>query len=105
MKIRESNVKSSLIREREAEIFVYKFKVCFCIQITINNSFKACFSNKKYVISIQTRTTQIENNVFLGLIGFLKIIGVQNHLSFGTVLVCAKILKVKNSSPHTHTNF
>jgi len=74
MKIRESNVKSSLIREREAEMFVYRFKVCFCIQITFINPFKACFSNKKYIILIQTRTTQIENNVFfiekLGLIDF-----------------------------------
>jgi len=91
MKIRESKVKSSLIREREAEIFVYRFKVCFGIQITFIDPFKACFSKKKYIILIQTRTTQIENHVFLiekrGLIGFLKIIGVQNHYSFSTVLV------------------
>ena len=54
----------------------------FCIPITFNNPLKACFSNKKYLITIQTRPTQIVISIFLiekpGFIGFLKLIGVQN---------------------------
>ena len=37
------------------------YKIAFCLQITINNQIKACSSNKKYTVSIQTRTAQIEN--------------------------------------------
>ena len=40
----------------------------------------------------------------LGLIGFLKIVGVQNQLPncVGTALVCNKMLEVKNSPQHIH---
>ena len=31
----------------------------FCIPITFNNSLRASFSNKKYLITIQTHPTQI----------------------------------------------
>ena len=53
----------------------------------------ADFSNKLYTISIQTRTTQIPNNLILTektvSAGFSKIIGVQNQLPirFGTFLI------------------
>ena len=40
---------------------------CICIPITFNNQLKACLSNKKYIINIQTRPTQsiffIENPI------------------------------------------
>jgi hypothetical protein len=58
-----------------------------------NVTIKACFSNKKYLIAIQTRPTQIVNKIFLiekfGFKGLLKIIGVQNqlHVTFCTALV------------------
>ena len=48
--------------------------IVFCLPITINNPVKASFSKKKYAISIQTGTTQIENWICLlqrlFLIGF-----------------------------------
>ena len=53
----------------------------------------ADFSNKLYTISIQTRTTQIPNNLILNKkpvsAGFSKIVGVQNQLPirFGTFLI------------------
>ena len=81
-----------------------------CIPITFQDHIKACFSNKKYIVSIQTCPTKIGNNWFLiakqVLMGSLKIIGVQNQLpfSFGTVFVCSKILKVRDSPPK-HTIF
>ena len=30
----------------------------------LNNTIKACLSDKKYTVSIQTRTTQIKNIIF-----------------------------------------
>ena len=49
---------------------------------TFNKLIKAFFSNKKYIVSIQTRTSQILNNTFfienIVLIIFLKIVGVKN---------------------------
>ena len=72
---------------------------------------KACFSNKKYIISMQTRTTtQIKNTVFLietpVIIGLPTIIGDKNQLT----IRIAKALKhnhkinVRNSHP-TNTIF
>ena len=44
------------------------FQKEICIQIDFNNPLKVCFSNKKYLMTIQTRPTQIiffiENPVF-----------------------------------------
>ena len=52
------------------------------IPITFNNPLKACFSNRKFILTIQTRPTQIVIGIFLieksGFNGFLKIIGVEN---------------------------
>ena len=52
------------------------------MSITFNILIKACFSNKKYIVSIQTHSTQIENDIFLVekvvLSGFLKNISVEN---------------------------
>ena len=36
-----------------------------CMPITFNNSLKACFSNKTYFVTIQTRPTQIVNSIFI----------------------------------------
>ena len=51
-------------------------------QIAFNNPIKAYISKEKCFVSIQTRTTQFENNVFLiekmVLVEFSKVIGVQN---------------------------
>ena len=48
--------------------------------MTIYSPIKACFSNRKYHVKIQTRTTIIVNSIFLieknVLIEFLRIIGV-----------------------------
>ena len=55
------------------------------------------FVKNKCLISIQTRTTQIEKrNISIenpGLLGFLKVVELQNPLpiSFGTILVCNMI--------------
>jgi hypothetical protein len=48
----------------------------FCILKTFNNPLKVCFSNKKYLITIQTPPTQIVEVYFL----LKKIIGAQNQL-------------------------
>ena len=37
----------------------------FCIPITFNNLLKVSFANKKYIITIQTRLTQIVKVYFL----------------------------------------
>ena len=54
----------------------------FCVPITFNTAIKACFSNKKYHVTIQTRTTQIVIVYFLLKIcrihRILKVIDVQN---------------------------
>ena len=36
----------------------------FCSTITFNNHLKVCFSNKKYIVLMQTRLIQIESNLF-----------------------------------------
>ena len=70
---------------------------CIFIQITFNYPVKACFSNKKYLITIQTRPTQIVLSIFsiekIVFIGFLKTICVQNqsHITFCSDLWCNKI--------------
>ena len=43
-----------------------------CIPITFNNMLKACLFNKKYLITIQTRLTQIVKVYFLFKNQFLK---------------------------------
>ena len=65
---------------------------------TFNHPIKACFSNKKEPVKIQT---QIINSIFLienhpVLTGFWKSIDVQNPLpiTFGTALIHIKMLKV-----------
>ena len=62
---------------------VYLIDQTFCITLTFKNSLKACFS-KKYLITIQTRPTQIRISILLiekaVFNGFLNIIGVQNQL-------------------------
>ena len=54
----------------------------FFIPITFINQLAACFSNKKYIIRIQTRPTKIVISIFLFnnpvFNGFLKIIGELN---------------------------
>jgi hypothetical protein len=42
-----------------------KYSRFFCIPITLDNPIKACFSSKKYIVSIKKRIRQIENKVFL----------------------------------------
>ena len=42
----------------------------FKSHITINYTIKACFSTKKYTVTIQTRMKQIDNNVFLIFKGY-----------------------------------
>ena len=82
----------------------------FCISITFNNPLKVYFSNKKYLITIQTRPTPILKSIFLIENPFfyeiLKVIGVQNQvpITFCSDLVCNKTLMVRNSTP-THMNF
>ena len=75
----------------------------FCIPINFNNLLKACFSNKKYLITIQTPPTQIEMIIFLIEKLILKIIGVQNQLpiTFFSNLVCNKILNLEIQPQHT----
>ena len=52
---------------------------------------KVCFSNKMYIVFIQTSMIPIENNVFLiensVLFGILKIIEAQNQLPFQFELI------------------
>ena len=75
---------------------MFKF---FCIPITFNNPIKACFSNKKYRITIQARLIQIVKIIFLiektSFNGFSKIIGPQNQLpiTFCLDLMWNKTLK------------
>ena len=56
---------------------------------------KACFSNKKYLIAIQTRPTQIVNKIFFiqkfGFEGLLTIIGVQNQLPVTLVTIYQRL--------------
>ena len=80
-----------------------------CIPITFNNPLKECFLYKKYLITIQTRPTQIVKVYFLlrnGFNEFLKIVGAQNQLpiTFCSDLMRNKTVKSKSSTP-THTNF
>ena len=37
----------------------------FCLQIAFDNPLKACFSNKKYLVTIKTRPTKILSSIFL----------------------------------------
>ena len=75
-----------------------------CIPITFNNPLIVCFSNKKYLITIQTPPTQFIISIFLiekmGFNRFLKIIGAQNQLliTFCSDLVCNKTLNARNST-------
>ena len=48
-----------------------EYKKTICIPISFNNPLKACFSNKKYPITIQTRQTQIVKAYFLLINCFL----------------------------------
>ena len=81
--------------------------VMICIPITFNNLIRACFSNKKCILLIQTGKTQNENDKFLiknlVLIAFLKIIGIQNQIPirFSIALKRNKILTFRNANPHT----
>ena len=77
-----------------------------CISITFNNPLKVYFSSKKYLITIQTRPTQIVISIFLiekpVFNRFLKIIGVQNQLpiTFCSDLVCD--INGWRFDPHKH---
>ena len=77
---------------------------------TFNNPLKACFSNKKCHITVQTRKTQIvlsvlviENRIFNR---FLKIFNVQNELpiTFCSDKVCNKALKARKGDRLRHRN-
>ena len=46
-------------------LFVNDDKTIFCVQICFNNPIETYFSNKKYLITIQTRPTQIVKLYFL----------------------------------------
>ena len=77
--------------------------------IKFNNPLKACFSNKKSPITVQTRPTEIVKVYFLlkpvifcGFLRFINI-GAQNQFLFGSNLVL-QASKARNSTP-THTNF
>jgi hypothetical protein len=86
----------------------------FCISITFNNPIKVYFSNKKYLITIQTRSTQFIKVCFLLKkkwilkLFFLKIIDdLEYLLSYHVLLIFSvlnKTLKARNSTS-THTNF
>ena len=41
-----------------------------CLPLTFNNPIEVNFSNKEYIVSIQTRTAQIESDIFLFLLNF-----------------------------------
>ena len=86
------------------------FMNIFCITINFNNPLKVCFQNKKYLVTNQTRPTQIVKVYFLlkncFFNRFLKIIGAQNQLAitFFSDSMRNKTLKARNLTP-THTNF
>ena len=92
------NIKIISIHDFSKETFVYQY-----------SPLKVCFSDRKYLITIQTRPAQIvkiylnEKPVFNE---FLKIIGALNQLliTFCSDLLRKKTLKARNSTP-THTNF
>ena len=67
----------------------------FCIPVTFNNPIKACFWNKKYPFTIQTRAAQIVSSKFLNEKLVLKGVGVQNELTITFVQIFL----------NTHTNF
>ena len=73
-----------------------RIMVCICMPITFNNPLKAFFLNKKYLITIQTRPTQIVIGIFLNekpaFNGFVMIICAQNQLplTFCSALECNK---------------
>ena len=73
----------------------------FCSPITFNNPIKACFSNKKYTVVIQTRPTQIMNIIIINGNLVLKVISMQNLLPIRFY----KKLHVTNLKPPTHTKF
>ena len=82
-------------------LLVKKCNVFFNIPI------KACFSNKKLMVSIQTRTEHIKNNVFLThklvLIGFERLLGYKNnYLSDLVQLWSVKRYQRLGIPPHTH---
>ena len=58
----------------------------FCIQLTFNNPIKACFSDDRLTVSIQTRLTQIKTSIFyyriIGLKGFIENIVVKEYISY-----------------------
>ena len=91
---------SLFIKKIVSFVFIPKQSYLFCIPITFNNPLKACFSNKKYLITVKTGQAQIVI-VHISLIekpvfnGFLKIIGAQNqlHVTFCSDLFCNKTLK------------
>ena len=68
--------------------YIYAFiKKHICKPITFNNPIKACFSNKKYTVSIQTQTKQIKYRNPGS--NFLKDYCCTKQ--FGTALVCINI--------------
>ena len=80
--------------------FVMQHLKYFCISITFNYPITVCFFVKKCPVTIQTRATQILNNISLIqkplLIDFLNVIDVPNQSS-----ISFSILKVRNPTPHT----
>ena len=82
------------------------FKKKNCVPITCTNLWKACFSNKKYLITVHTPDTNCESIFFIEnpvINIFLKIIGAKNQLP---ITFCFRFLyiKARNSTP-SHTNF
>ena len=78
-------------------------KNIICILITFNNPLKVCFSNKKYLITIQTLPAQIVTVYFLLKTVFLTDFQNQLLITFCSDLVCNNSLKARIST-HTHTN-
>ena len=62
--------KSTKDARKVLTIFIWHMPEHIIMPITFNNPMKAFISNKKYNVSIQTRTTKIEEKKNLALIRF-----------------------------------
>ena len=73
-----------------SSFFIYRF---FCIPITFDNSIKACFTNKKYIVStLETTYSLLKNWVQLDLQRWL----VLKSITYQFWYKCNKILKLNN---------
>ena len=84
------------------EYYIVLIQNFFCIPITFKSLLKACFSKKKYPITIQTHQTQIVKGYFLLKTRVFRLLVHKiNYLSFFSDLVCNSTSKARISTPHT----